>query len=101
MQIRKRTLKDYEAVYGLWLSCKGMGLNTVDDSRDGSVGLYDNMLVTVSYPCSKIDLWDMNTLEKRKEINTTLSLSGNAFIEENKLYIISRNIYGVGIIYLN
>lgn len=35
MLIRKRTLKDYEAVYGLWLSCKGMDLNTVDDSRDG------------------------------------------------------------------
>ncbi len=35
MQIRKITLKDYEAVYGLWLSCKGMDLNTVDDSRDG------------------------------------------------------------------
>ena len=50
MQIRKRTLKDYEAVYGLWLSCKGMGLNTVDDSRDGSVGLYYNFLVTFSYP---------------------------------------------------
>lgn len=66
-----------------------------------SVGLYDNMLVTVSYPCSEIALWDVNTLEKRKEIKTTLSLSGNAFIEENKLYIISRNIYGVGIIYLN
>ncbi|MDE5741958.1 MAG: GNAT family N-acetyltransferase [Oscillospiraceae bacterium] len=27
--------EDYEAVYGLWLSCKGMGLNTVDDSREG------------------------------------------------------------------
>lgn len=26
---------DYEAVYSLWLSCKGMGLNSVDDSRDG------------------------------------------------------------------
>lgn len=35
MQIRKMTIKDYEAVYGLWLSCKGMGLNTVDDSREG------------------------------------------------------------------
>lgn len=35
MQIRKMTIDDYEAVYGLWLSCKGMGLNTVDDSRDG------------------------------------------------------------------
>lgn len=65
------------------------------------LGLYDDMLVTASYPCSEIALWDMNTLKKRKEIKTTLSLSGNAFIEENKLYIISRNIYGVGIIYLN
>lgn len=65
------------------------------------LGLYDDMLVTASYPCSEIALWDMNTLEKRREIKTPLSLSGNAFIEENKLYIISRNIYGVGIIYLN
>lgn len=35
MQIRKMTLKDYEAVYGLWLSCKGMGLNSVDDNKEG------------------------------------------------------------------
>lgn len=65
------------------------------------VGAFDDMLVTVSYPCGEIALWDMNTLEKRKEIKTPLSLSGNACVEENKLYITSRNIYGVGIIYLN
>ena len=65
------------------------------------VGAFDDMLLTVSYPCSEIALWDMNTLEKRKEIKTPLSLSGNACVEENKLYITSRNIYGVGIIYLN
>ena len=35
MEIRKMKTEDYEAVYQLWLSCKGMGLNTVDDSRDG------------------------------------------------------------------
>jgi len=35
MNVRKMTIEDYESVYGLWLSCKGMGLNTVDDSRDG------------------------------------------------------------------
>lgn len=35
MEIRKMKIEDYEAVYGLWLSCKGMGLNTVDDSREG------------------------------------------------------------------
>lgn len=35
MNIRKMKIEDYEAVYQLWLSCKGMGLNSVDDSRDG------------------------------------------------------------------
>ena len=35
MQIRKMKIEDYEAVYRLWLSCKGMGLNSVDDSREG------------------------------------------------------------------
>jgi len=29
------TIADYDAVYALWLSCKGMGLNNLDDSRDG------------------------------------------------------------------
>ena len=65
------------------------------------VRLYDDMLVTVSYLCSEIILWDMNTLKKRKEIKTPLSLSGNAYIEGDKLYITSRNIYGIGIISLN
>ena len=65
------------------------------------VRLYDDMLVTVSYLCSEIILWDMNTLEKRKEIKTPLSLSGNAYIEGDKLYITSRNIYGFGIISLS
>lgn len=35
MKISKMTIDDYEEVYSLWLSCKGMGLNNLDDSRDG------------------------------------------------------------------
>jgi len=35
MEIRTMRIDDYDAVYALWLSCKGMGLNNVDDSRDG------------------------------------------------------------------
>lgn len=65
------------------------------------VGKYGDMLVTVSYPCGEIALWDTNTLEKRKEIKTPLSLSGNAYVEGNKLYITSRNINGVGLICLD
>lgn len=26
---------DYEAVYSLWMSCAGMGLNNLDDSKEG------------------------------------------------------------------
>lgn len=35
MNIRIMTIDDYDAVYALWLSCKGMGLNNLDDSREG------------------------------------------------------------------
>lgn len=35
MEIRKMEIYDYKSVYNLWLSCKGMGLNDVDDSEKG------------------------------------------------------------------
>lgn len=35
MQIRQMKIDDYESVYRLWTSCVGMGLNDLDDSRDG------------------------------------------------------------------
>lgn len=35
MKIRKLTLDDYDEMYALWMSCAGMGLNDLDDSRDG------------------------------------------------------------------
>lgn len=35
MQIRKMTLADYDNIYNLWLSCVGMGLNNLDDSKTG------------------------------------------------------------------
>ena len=35
MTIRLMTMEDYERVYELWMSCAGMGLNNLDDSKDG------------------------------------------------------------------
>ena len=35
MQIRKMTIADYEKVYALWMSCKNMGFNDIDDSKEG------------------------------------------------------------------
>lgn len=33
--IREMKISDYEAIYSLWMSCKGMGLNNLDDSKEG------------------------------------------------------------------
>lgn len=35
MKIRTMEIDDYTAIYDLWMSCKGMGLNDVDDSKEG------------------------------------------------------------------
>ena len=33
--IRTMEFQDYDRVYDLWINTPGMGLNTVDDSREG------------------------------------------------------------------
>ena len=33
--IRIMTPDDYDAVHACWMACAGMGLNTIDDSREG------------------------------------------------------------------
>ena len=35
IEYRIMDISDYEQVYRLWLSCAGMGLNNLDDSKDG------------------------------------------------------------------
>ncbi|SBW07334.1 Acetyltransferase, GNAT family [uncultured delta proteobacterium] len=35
MEIRTMTMRDYESVHQLWLGTPGMGLNNLDDSREG------------------------------------------------------------------
>ena len=35
MNIRKMTIADYDSTYDLWINTPGMGLNNIDDSRDG------------------------------------------------------------------
>jgi len=39
MKIRKMKMNDYHAVYDLWNKTPGMGLNDIDDSREG-IGRY-------------------------------------------------------------
>ncbi len=35
MEIRKMSIDDYEGVYQLWMNTPGMGLNNLDDSKEG------------------------------------------------------------------
>ena len=35
MEIRKLSVDDYDKVYELWMSCRNMGFNNIDDSREG------------------------------------------------------------------
>ena len=35
MNIRKMVINDYDEVYALWMLCAGMGLNNLDDSKEG------------------------------------------------------------------
>ena len=35
MKIRVMNITDYKQVYQLWLSCSGIGLNNLDDSKEG------------------------------------------------------------------
>ncbi|MBR3107317.1 MAG: GNAT family N-acetyltransferase [Clostridia bacterium] len=39
MDIRVMNIQDYDQVYALWMSCKNMGFNNLDDSREGIVKL--------------------------------------------------------------
>ena len=35
VKIRVMNMEDYDKVYALWMSCKNMGFNNLDDSREG------------------------------------------------------------------
>lgn len=58
-------------------------------------GLWENAIITVSFPCSEIALWNRDTLEKVGEISVPLKLSGCTYIDGGRLYISSRNINGI------
>ena len=61
-------------------------------------GLWEDALVTVSFPCSEIALWNRGTLEKIRVIPVPLQLSGCTYIDMERMYISSRNIDGIAII---
>lgn len=79
----------------------GASMKNVHKKMFDCAGIYGDMLVTVSHPCSEIALWNKDTLEKIKVIHTPLKLSGRTHIENNFMYISSRNLLGIDRIDLN
>lgn len=59
------------------------------------VGIYNNYIITVSYPCNEISFWNKETLESESTISVPLALSGRTMIENDTLNIASRNINGI------
>lgn len=58
-------------------------------------GIYQDRLITISFPCSEIAFWHKDTLEEIKRIHTPLKLSGRTHIEDDHMYVSSRNILGI------
>ncbi len=54
MNIRKMTIDDYEKVYDLWINTKGMGLNSVDDTKEG-IGKFLLRNPETCFVCEKED----------------------------------------------
>lgn len=59
------------------------------------VGIYNDHIITISYPCSEIAFWNKETLKLESTINIPLKLSGRTVIEHDTLYLASKNINGI------
>lgn len=49
-------MDDYEKMYALWLSCKGMGLNDTNDSKEGIKRFLDRNPETCFAACENDDI---------------------------------------------
>lgn len=81
------------------LKCKALRRNAHIRMFD-CIGIYGNTVITISYPSSEIGFWDKETLDLIKTIKIPLSLTGRTFIENDCLYISSRNIQGIILFHL-
>lgn len=75
--------------------------NNVHNRMFDCVGIYKDLIITISYPLSLISFWDKDTLEFKKSITIPLKLSGRTVLENDTLYIASRNINGIVSLDLN
>lgn len=80
MNIRTMDISDYNGVYALWLSCKNMGFNDVDDSHDGiklvntclsalkDEGISKVALLVFRYNEAGNDFWEKQGFTLREDI---------------------------------
>lgn len=80
MKIKTMSISDYADVYSLWLSCKGMGLNSLDDSRVG----IEKFLIRNPDTCfvAEIDSLKKLGINKIALVVFDKNKNGNAFWEK-------------------
>ena len=118
MKIRKMKITDYDAVYDLWRKTPGMGLNDIDDSREGierylkrnprtcfvaeldgeTVGVilagHDGRRGYIHHTCVDPTLWN-NQIGTRL-VDTALEALRNEGISKVALVVFERNERGNG-----
>jgi hypothetical protein len=58
-------------------------------------GIWDQKLLTVSYPCGEMKLWDSNSLRPMGTAGVPPALTGEVFIDGDLIYMTSRSIPGM------
>lgn len=58
-------------------------------------GVWNNYLLTISYPCGEIKFWFIDSLKLIKTIPLQGGLTGETLIDGNIIYIVSRKINGI------
>jgi len=57
--------------------------------------IWNQFLLTVSFPCGEMKYWELDTLNLIKTIDITRALSGDVEIEGSTIYLSSRKVNGI------
>lgn len=62
------------------------------------VGIWNESILTVSYSCGEIKVWDLATLQEKATLPIAGCLSGQTLLRQSHLYLSSRAINGIDIL---
>lgn len=57
IKIRPMTIEDYDEVYALWMTIKGFGIRSIDDSREGTERFLNGIPPQVLWRKQTVSWW--------------------------------------------